>query len=179
MPNVPFESPVEDSVPKVNEELAVGEDLEFQRKWWRFEKIIWPILALLVLVDMLGGFGRGWLAKAKTSTPDHAMTVDYEHVVRTGTPSIMLFSFGDAAIHDGKITLYLSESVVKQLGAQRIAPQPLISTIGDGGITYVISGTRSPASVQIQLQPSFPGMHKFRAQVEGSPPIQGSVFVMP
>src|SRR5436309_3501365 len=127
MPNVEFENPVEDSVPKVEGDVAVGEDLEFQRKWWKFEKIIWPILMVIVLVDPLGGFGRGWLAKAQRSTPDGALTLDYERIARASTPSVMTFKFGQNAIHNGRIILFVSESVVKPLGAQRIAPQPAIS----------------------------------------------------
>ena len=88
-----FESPVEDWVPKVSDRIAVGEDLEFQRKWWRFEQIIWPILLLVVVADILGLFGRGWLAKRRAVTTDHAMTVDYEWVERASTPSIMTFRF--------------------------------------------------------------------------------------
>lgn len=33
--------PVEDTVPKVNNEVAVGEDLNFQRAWWKVERGIW------------------------------------------------------------------------------------------------------------------------------------------
>lgn len=174
-----FESPVEDSVPKISDEIAVGEDLEFQRKWWRFEQIVWPILLLIVVADVLGLFGRGWLARRRAETPDHAMTLDYEWVERASTPSMMTFRFTQRAIHNGRIVLYVSDSVVKPLGALRVSPQPTISSIGDDGITYVFLAGVGPASVQIELQPSFPGLHKFRVQVEGSTAINGSVFVMP
>jgi hypothetical protein len=32
--------PVEHTIEKVNDEIAVGSDLEFQRRWWRFERVI-------------------------------------------------------------------------------------------------------------------------------------------
>lgn len=179
MAKIPFETDVQDSVPKVQNEVAVGEDLEFQRKWWRFERIVWAILLAIVLIDVLGGFGRGWLAKAEKTTPDHAMTVKYESLERGGTPSVMTFLFTDKAIHDGRIALYVSDSVVKPLGAIRIAPQPAISNIGDGGITYIFPASKAPSMVQIQLEPSFPGPHKFTVHTAGEPPIEATVFVMP
>jgi hypothetical protein len=179
MGQIPFENRVDDSVPKVRDEVAVGEDLEFQRKWWRFEKIVWPILLAIVVVDLLGGFGRGWLSKARRSTPDHAMQVDYERIARASTPSLMTFNFQQNAIHQGRIVLYVSDSVVKPLGAQRIAPQPAMSNVGDGGITYVFPASKAPAMVQLQLEPSFPGLHSFTVRAEGSAPVTGSVFVMP
>ena len=36
-----FSKPIADSVAKVDGEVAVGEDLEFQRKWWKFERATW------------------------------------------------------------------------------------------------------------------------------------------
>jgi hypothetical protein len=179
MADLPYESKVEDTVPKLNNDVAIGEDIEFQRKWWRFEKAIWPILLLVVVFDLLGGFGRGWLAKARRTTGDGALTLDYERIERAGTPSIMTFHFGASAIRDGRIMLYVSDSVVKELGAMRISPQPAISSIGAGGVTYIFPTTGSPASVQIELQPSFPGVQKFRVQAEGGPAIDARIAVMP
>ncbi|UWZ83286.1 hypothetical protein [Occallatibacter riparius] len=179
MSNIPFETEIGDSVPKVEHDVAVGEDLEFQRKWWRFERIVWPILLAIVVIDILGGFGRGWIANAKKTTPDKAMTLDYERIERASTPSVMTFQFSDAAVHNGRIILYMSDSVVKPLGATRIAPQPIMSSIGNGGITYVFPAGPAPAMVQIQLEPSFPGPHKFTVRAEGEPPMDATVFVMP
>ena len=179
MTDIPFEKPVEDSVPRIHDEIAVGENINFQRRWWRFEKIIWPILLLIVIADMLGVFGRGWLAKAHAATPDHALTVDYERVARASTPSIMTFKFGPAAIHNNRIVLFVSDSIVKPLGAQRISPEPALSIIGKDGITYVFASSDSPAGAQVELQPSLPGPHKFRVQVLGGDAINGSIFVMP
>jgi hypothetical protein len=73
----------------------------------------------------------------------------------------------------------VSDSVVKPLGAQRISPQPAVSTIGNDGITYTFDATQIPASIQIALEPSFPGRHSFRIQVIGGAPIESAIFVVP
>jgi hypothetical protein len=171
--------PVEDSVPKVNDAIAVGENLDFQRRWWRFERIVWTIFLLILICDLLGLFGRGWLANATRKTPDGALILQYERIERTSTPSIMTLHFGSSAIVNGHVQFFVSDSMVKGLGAQRIAPQPALSTIGDGGITYTFAASQSPATVQIQLEPSFPGMHHFRVQCIGGKPIEARVFVVP
>jgi hypothetical protein len=171
--------PVEDSVPKVAGDIAVGEDLEFQRKWWRFEDAVWIFFLLILVCDLLGLFGRGWLAKAKRSTADHALTLDYERIERASTPSIMTLKFGPAAIQNRQIQVFISDSMVKPLGAQRISPQPAVSAVGNGGITYTFAATQGPATVQIALEPSFPGRHSFRVQLLGNEPIDGNVVVLP
>ena len=179
MPDQPFKKPVEqDSVSKSGE-VAVGEDLGFQRKWWVFERVIWSFFVLVIICDLLGLFGRGWLAQAQRATPDGALTLHYERIERTSTPSIMTLRFSPAAIHDGRIQVYISDSLVKPLGAQRISPQPAISAIGNGGITYSFAATQTPADAEISLEPGTPGPHRFRVQLAGDAPIDASIFVVP
>jgi hypothetical protein len=175
----PFRMPVVDSVPKAADEVAVGEDLKFQRKWWMFERVIWSFFVLVLLCDLLGVFGRGWLAKAKRSTPDQALTLDYERVERSGSPSVMTLRFGSAAAHNGHIQVFVGNEVIRGLGARRISPEPATSALTDGGITYIFDSGSTPTIAEIALQPMFPGKHKIRIQVPGSEPIETSVLVLP
>jgi hypothetical protein len=179
MTKQPFTSPVEDSVPKVDNEAAVGEDLAFQRRWWVFERVIWSVFLVVIVCDLLGLFGQGWLANAKASTPDKTLIIDYERIERASTPSTLTLHFGPAAIRNGHVQVYVSDSVTKALGAQRISPEPAVSAIGSGGISYTFPATLSPANVDIQLQPTLIGRHTFRIQALGEPPIDASVFVVP
>ncbi len=171
--------PIEDSVPKVNDELAVGEDVAFQRRWWRFEKFVWLLFSLIIACDLSGLFGRGPLAQAHIKTSDGAMDVRYERVEREGTPSMLRIVFGGAAIHNGAIKLWVSDSALKQLGNQRIAPQPAASVVGNGGVEYSFPATQAPASVTFALQPAAPGIYQLKLALDGSPGIRTSIVVMP
>src|ERR1700761_999470 len=100
MPTQTETNPVEDTVPKIDGELAVGSDLEFQRKWWRFSSFIWKFFALVIVADLFGCFGRGPLAHATAETPDKTLVVNYERIERFSTPSILRVNFGPKAIRD-------------------------------------------------------------------------------
>jgi len=175
--NVAFEKPVEDSVPKINEEVAVGEDLEFQRKWWKFESAMWWVIALVLLCNFAGLFGRGPLAHAKLS--NEAMSVKYERVERTGTPSILEVQFQPEILGKGEVKLYVSQSVVDELGTQRVIPAPANTAVGRGGLTYTFSAEEAPGAVQFALQPSKPGIFEFTLQVPGKQSVSAKVIVMP
>jgi hypothetical protein len=177
MSQVAFQKPVEDSVPRINDEVAVGEDLEFQRAWWKFEKAVWVFFALLIVLDIAGLFGRGPLADATLTNP--AMTIHYERIERTGTPSMLNINFAPSAIQDGKLRLFVSESVVSKLGAQRIIPSPETSAVGNGGITYTFPATMAPAAVTFALEPARPGIADFALQVPGAPVAQSRVYIVP
>ncbi len=169
----------DDSVSKVDDEVSVGEDLEFQRKWWRFENGTWWFFGLILLLDMAGAFGRGPLAKAERRAADGSIDVKYERIERTGTPSFLSIAFGPAAVHDNQVKLFISESVVKELGTQRVVPAPLATQIGDGGLLYTFPASQRSPVVELGLQPSSPGRFHFFMQVPGSAPINAGVTVVP
>lgn len=168
-----------DEVPKIDDAVAIGEDLRFQERWWTFEKIIWSVFLIVLLADVLGVFGRGWLSKAKCGGPEAGIRVDFERVLRASTPSIMDIHVDADAVQNGTVKLYVSDTVVKQLGAQRIAPQPERSEIGNKGLTYTFPVNGTPAEVQIALEPSFPGVHTFVLQVPGKALLNERVVVVP
>ena len=122
LPNEHIWERVVDRIPRVDDAVSVGEDLDFQRRWWRFEKAAWLLLAVVLIADALGAFGRGWLAQAELTAADGSMCVHYERVERTGTPSEMTIEFGPSAVHDQKVRMFASQTTVKELGAQRIIP---------------------------------------------------------
>ena len=179
MPKVEELTAVGDDVTKVDGTVAVGEDLEFQRHWWRFERITWGFFILILLADLSGLLGRGPLANATRRTGDGALTLKYERVQRANTPSIMTILPVQQALQNGNFRLFVSAQIVKQLGAQRVIPQPVSSTLGNGGVPYVFSPTSLPMTVQIELRPSFVGMHHFTVGVPGGQPIEAKTFVLP
>jgi hypothetical protein len=171
--------PVEDSIAKVNNEIAVGSDPDFQRRWLRFEHGLWVLFTLVVVLDLLGFFGRGYMAKAKASTTDGTLNVQYERIARYSTPSIMTVQFGRSAIHEGKVQLWVSEGVIKSLGTQRVVPQPASSVIGQGGILYTFPVTAPPVSAAFQLEPTSPGVFEVSLRVPGAQEIRRNILVMP
>ena len=171
--------PVGDDVAKIDGKIAVGEDLEFQRRWWRFEKVVWTVFVLLLIADLSGILGRGPLANAKLQTQDGSLRVKYERVLRENTSSIMTVLPQASVIRDGKVQLFVSDSVLKQFGAQRIIPQPEISAVGNGGVTYTFAASGDPMTIQFELKPSFIGSHVFQVGVPGRGYVQASSIVLP
>jgi hypothetical protein len=177
-PDTPMH-PVEDTVAKVDDSVAVGEDLDFQRRWWKFERVVWIFFGLIVVCDLLGVFGRGYMAKAERKTADQSVDLHYDKIERANTPSIMSVKFGPSAIRNGEVRLFVSTSVVNELGAQRVVPQPAASAVGLGGVTYTFPVAGLPVTVDIALAPSYPGVHAFTLGVPGSEMVTAKVTVLP
>jgi uncharacterized membrane protein YcaP (DUF421 family) len=171
--------PVGDTVPKVDNAIAVGEDLEFQRGWWKFENFVWTVFAGVLLADVAGLLGNGPLAHVKRATADGSLLVQYDRIERETTPVELTVQPGPGALKDGKLTLFVSDSLIKELGAQRVAPQPAVSAIGNGGITYEFPATGAPASIHFGLQPSAMGVHEIRIGLPGGEQVEAKVLVLP
>lgn len=176
----PRTRPVEDTISKVGDELAVGEDLQFQQRWWHFEHIVWLLFTVILALDLAGVFGRGPLAKATAHTMDGTMTIDYERVERFQTPSVLTVHFGKNAVQQGKVQLWVSDTLIKPLGNQRIIPAPQTSTIAAGGILYTWPATNAPDSAAFALEPSSPGVYKYDIRIPTTgDSISRRIFVMP
>lgn len=175
----PAAEPVTDSITKINDEVAVGSDLDFQHRWWRFERGVWVLFICVVILDALGVFGRGWVANADRKARDGSIEVKYERIERFRTPSILAIQFGPNAIQNGKIQLWASDTLVKPLGTQRVIPQPANSVIGRGGILYTFPATINPASVEFAMEPSSPGICHLGLRVPGSEALNLTIGVMP
>ena len=179
MPVTPETTPVEDSVKKINDEFAVGSDLEFQKKWSRFERAVWVLLIIFVLLSLAGVFGRGPLANAEKRASDGSMDIKYERVQRFGTPSVLSIEFPASSIQDGAVHVWASDTLVKPLGTQRVVPQPEKSVIGNGGILYTFPATSVPLSIEFQTEPSSIGTSMLSLQVPGKALVTAKIFVVP
>jgi hypothetical protein len=107
------------------------------------------------------------------------MQVQYEHIARTGTPNMLEIRFTPSAIQKGRIRLFVSDSVAKELGMQRVTPMPIETSTGDGGLTYTFAATATPAAVKFMLQPDGPGVFPLTLGIVGAPLLQSRVIVVP
>jgi hypothetical protein len=178
MASATSEAPITDSVAKINGEVAVGEDLNFQRRWWQFEHVVWWIFIIVIGLDLAGAFGRGPLANATRSSSDHSVETTYERVQRSGTPSIMSVTV-NAAGEPGHVELEVSDSALSGLGLQRVIPAPETTTIRNGGVTYRFPSGSLPATVRFEFQPVSAGVYHLILGAPGKAAIRATIAVMP
>lgn len=96
------------------------------------------------------------------------MQVDYDRIARYETPSTLRIRFTPAAVRHGQIKLWVSDSLVTELGTQRVIPQPTTSTLDHGGILYTFPAARVPDSIEFALEPKQPGIFRFGLRFSGS-----------
>jgi hypothetical protein len=179
MAGAAFEKPVTDSVAKIDGELAVGEDLNFQRRWWRFERAVWVFFVAVIALDLAGAFGRGPLANAAASSSDHSIDATYERIERVGTPSLMTIRIKQSPSSQPYVELFVSDTAVSGLGLQRVIPAPQTTSLGGGGLTYRFPIGPLPAVVRLEFEPVSAGFYQVAVGTPGRAPIPMTVAVVP
>ncbi|MEG9436941.1 hypothetical protein JAO29_12315 [Edaphobacter sp. HDX4] len=152
----------ESGLSKVNDELTLGYDRDFEAQWWRIELGLWVFLAIAMILGLTGLSGRGPLAHKQSGTPDGALTVVYERIARYKTPGVMTVRVEPQLYRDGKIYLWLNRAMIERMGLQRIIPQPAVSLPGDDGIGYVfpVSDPTKPTLIFFANEVSSPGIYE-------------------
>jgi hypothetical protein len=170
---------IDDPVPKIDNELAVGENIEFQRRWWSFMRGVYVVFCLIMVLDLLGAFGRGYLAENEVTVSGGAAKVKYERIERTGTPSILSLQFAQPNSPANSVAVWMSKEITQDLGNQRIIPQPAASTLHSGGILYKFPISAYPARSEFALQPAHPGVFTLKIRVNDGPESSLRIVVLP
>ena len=120
----------------------VGEDIRFQRRVWRFQRIGWGGMALLILSGLAGVFGGGPLADASGRSADGAVLVDWERIERVGRDSELRLR--TVAPHVGPLELRLEGELAGEVELGRIEPEPAAEA-------------RAPERIWFRFDPPPPG----------------------
>jgi len=166
---------------RVNDELALGYDSEFERQWWNIEVGLWCFLSLLIIVGLTGLLGHGPLAHKTVGTMDGALVVKYQRVARYKTPDVMTIFVSPRLYQDGKAHLWLSRAIVEKAGLQRIIPEPEQSLPGEDGVTYIfpVSNPERPTLIELAKEPSSPGAFVEEVRTDSQHDMFMRTFIVP
>jgi hypothetical protein len=94
--------PAQNSNGLINNELALGDDRDFERIWWRIEVGLWTFLVAVLVLALIGLLGHGALAYKELSTSDKALEIRYERIAHYKSPAILQVRIHPTLFRDGK-----------------------------------------------------------------------------
>ena len=167
----------------VNDELEVGYDEAFEKKWRRIELSSHGLMLLIVLAALAGLFGQGPLSHRTHQTPDGRLAVDFEPLARFGTTTqvtLHLSSSDPADSAPNPVRVFVSSALIEPLGLQQVIPEPVSTEPAGGGVIYtfnILSGKDS-GLVRFQLMPSTIGPIRVDAH-QGDESLSWTQVVLP
>jgi hypothetical protein len=152
-------------------ELEITEDVGFQRKEWRFERIGWAAMALLVLAALAGLLGPGPLSHATAGEEGSALWVGYERFAHRSAPTTLEIHAGPNTAQAGQLRLWLGRDVIAGNQVQSIQPEPQqVSTAGDRIVyTFAVDDPAREVVVFLRLEPTQYWRQQIELGIKGGP----------
>jgi hypothetical protein len=145
--------------------IVTEEDLRFERRWHRIQRIGRALLVIAIVAAVVGVFGTGPLASATAEGPGGRFSVDYDRFVRS-TQSTSLQISAQGAVGPG--TVAIAQAFLQATSLSDVSPQPDSETARGGRVVLSYQGSL-PDEIELQLAPETIGVHQATVWVGGAP----------
>lgn len=163
------------------DDIELGCDLIFERRWWRIQRIGWVVLTLLLLGGVIGFFGHGPLSEATANPSGSEMQVQYDRLARRETPALLQLRLDKSAIASGEVRIRFNHALLDCMQLKQIIPEPVTTQpLADGArFIFRTDPTRESALIVFVANPTKPGLVESEVAIEGAEPVRFRQFVYP
>ena len=163
-----------------HDELEIDQDIAFQQREWRAQRIGRFGLLVVIVLAVAGAFGAGPLSSATLRTPDGRLELDYSRIARHRSPEPLRIRIVPPAA-DTSVDLWINREYLHGLAVQRISPDPVRVTSDNERLVYRfgIANASRPAEVVFQVDADALWMRRGAIGFVGGDSITFRQFVLP
>lgn len=159
-------------------DLELDQDLAYQQREWRAQRIGWAVLGLLIVAASLGLMGPGLFNKA--TLQGDGVQLEIPRTQRYWAPAQVQFVLSADASAGEHVRLWLSQGFLGSVQVQQITPQPESVTATADGQTYLFRrAPEQPMTVSFDVTTQQVGLVRGEARRDDRPPLLFSQFVFP
>lgn len=162
-------------------DLEIDQDLEFQEREWRVERVGWALLAGVVVLAAFGVFGHGPVSWTKVSSGDGSLEVSFERFGRRGGSQALVVSAPASEARRGVWDVEISRSYVDAMDIDAVTPEAEAVEAVDGAVRYSFSQGSPDADLdaRLSLTPRAMGPRRGEVRVSGGEPVGVHHFLFP
>lgn len=155
-------------------------DLEFQRRWWIFERAGWAAMLLVVALGLSGVLGHGPASRTSAQSADGRIRCEYERWARCESPSQLQLTLPPSNVARD-ISVAVSRSYLDGLRVEGSTPSPRSEAVGEDEIVYRfhLLPSENPARIKFDVRMTIVGTVKGSIRVGDGSPLRFSQFVYP
>lgn len=156
----------------------VEEDMRLQRRVWRFERIGWVVLLLVIALTLGGLFSKGPLSSVEVSTPDGSLSVKYERFNRNGAGDDMVIT--STGRPNEQRDLVLGKELLEGNSLESLNPLPGLSR-SDGGdlVIPMRSDAQGVATLYLSVRSNGIGLFRSHVHIDGRQDLPIPKFIYP
>jgi hypothetical protein len=161
--------------------IDIDEDIVYQEREWKAQRVGWVIIWLLLLAALLGVFGKGVLSDAQAADPTQVLSVKYARFERYRSPTTIELVIGPTLTGAGKFAIALNREFVDRVSIDRIDPEPESVKSDSNRLLYEfeVTADNQPAHVYINYEYAQFGASEVQINLENGPALVLHQFVYP
>jgi hypothetical protein len=134
---------------RVDDELEIGFDDRFERRWHYAELAGRGFMLLVVAAGLLGFLGRGPFSHRTIVDATGRLAIDYEPLARSGTATLITVHLRRTG--SGNQTLSLDNHFLEPFGLTQILPRPVTEVATGSGLDLTFATPNHSSDVLIRL----------------------------
>lgn len=134
--------------------IEISQDLGFQRRTWRIQRVGWAVMVLLIVAALIGLFGRGPASSAHLGSPETPLAAEYERFVRLDAPeTLTIYVRAPALRADSTADIWIDRTWLAGNELRSITPDPDRTTAGADRMIYTfrLDPSSLPARITYDL----------------------------
>lgn len=166
--------------PRVGD-LELEEDLRFQKRQWKVQRIAWVVWLLVLVAAVAGLFGSGPLSNGTAGEEGGPLWAEYQRFERHQGPSDLKVFLGPGAASGGEGRVWLGRDYLESVELESVTPPPLRVEAGADRYTYVfpVTDPQQGTAVVFRFRPEALGRHEGRIGLPGGAELKFGRFVYP
>ncbi|HZW40508.1 MAG TPA: hypothetical protein VFF33_14510 [Ignavibacteriaceae bacterium] len=136
-------------------DLQIEHNFAQQKREWRFERIGWVIMSIILLAALLGFLGEGLLSHKSTGDSFTKMQIEYYNIERLETPMTISIYLNNIESTGKMVKLSVSRDYLSRMRVNSILPEPDKTEIDGMFYNYIFNSPKEKTNslIQFELEP--------------------------
>jgi len=155
-------------------QLILDDDPDFQRRFWRVQRFVWGLFALVILLALAGGAGAGGVLATRHVKAGEGVEVRFPAIARWRTPAHLAVGF-DA---ERSTEIEFDHAFLELYAIDRAVPDPQSAELTRRGIRMSFSADGGGVAY-FDLVPRHPALGRRVSIRVGDEDFRYQAFVLP
>jgi hypothetical protein len=156
----------------------VQEDLCLQRRVWKFERMGWGLLLIIVGLTLAGLFSKGPLSDMRRQTPDGRLHIEYQRFSRNGAQDDVIIAARGAP--DQMLYVVIGSRWLEGFSIDALNPQPApLKSEGRDLVIPMLADAHGAATLYLTLRSNGVGRYEGYVRLRGGESLTLSKFIYP
>jgi hypothetical protein len=168
-----------EGIVKRHGDLELEENMTFQRRLWKVQRVMRTIAVLLMVLGLAGGFGGGPLSHATAA--QGGSSVEYERIAYRGTPQTYRLKLTRELAPAGKVRVWFDRETLRRMKLTGIVPEPGGTLLAADRTIFEfdVEAEEGPFEILFEFSTDEAGRQSARFGVEGGPTLEFKQLFLP